>query len=157
MSQDATVKGVGISVSEEGMGSPAVLLEARNEVVPIFIGAEQARSIQLAHEGLPSERPMTHDLLIEMITEFGGAIDSVRIDDLADNTFYAKIDAERYLNSDRQEHVFDARPSDGVALALRVDCPITISDEVIDATGQPTDAFEIEDDDFDFDSEPTGM
>lgn len=100
---------------------------------------------------------MTHDLLVEMITKFGEAIDSVRIDDLADDTFYAKIDAEDYQNGDRQEHVFDARPSDGVALALRVDCPITISDEVIDAAGQPTDAFDVEGDDFDFDSEPPEM
>jgi len=142
MEHEATVEGVGIGVGEEGPGAPVVLLRARDEVVPIFVSSDQAQSMQLALEGEPFERPLTHDLLVEMVAEFGGAIDRVRIDDLADGTFYAKIDTEQYLDDRRKEMVFDARPSDGIALALRVDCPLIVSDEVVDEAGQPPDAFE---------------
>jgi len=151
MEHEATVEGVGIGVGEEGPGAPVVLLSARDEVVPIFISSDQAQSMQLALEGEPFERPLTHDLLVEMVAEFGAAIDRVRIDDLADGTFYAKIDTEQYLEDHRTEMVFDARPSDGIAIALRVDCPLIVSDEVIDEAGQPPAAFsETKDDDTEF-------
>lgn len=148
MSHTAAVRGVGISVGEEGMGAPAVLLEARDEILPIFIGASQAQSIEQARQDIPPERPMTHDLLIEMFTEVGGAIDLVRIDDLADNTFYAKVDAELIRAGERQKYVFDARPSDGIALAVRVGCPINVTDEVLDQAGRPVEEFleDVEDD-----------
>jgi bifunctional DNase/RNase len=153
MEHEATVEGVGIGVGDEGPGAPVVLLRAREEVVPIFVSSDQAQSMQLALEGEPFERPLTHDLLVEMVAEFGAAIDRVRIDDLADGTFYAKIDTEQYLDDRRKEMVFDARPSDGIAIALRVDCPLIVSDEVVDEAGQPPEAFEEapeEDDDTEF-------
>ncbi len=142
MEHEATVEGVGIGVGEEGSGAPVVLLRARDEVIPIFVSSDQAQSMQLAIEGEPFERPLTHDLMVEMIAEFGAAIDRVRIDDLADGTFYAKIDTEQYLGDRRKEMVFDARPSDGIAISLRVDCPLIVSDEVVDEAGQPPEAFE---------------
>jgi bifunctional DNase/RNase len=141
MPHSATVHGVGVTVGEEGMGAPAVLLEARDEILPIFIGAGQAQSIEQARQDIPPERPMTHDLLIEMFTEVGGAIDQVRIDDLADNTFYAKVDAELFRDGERQKYVFDARPSDGIALAVRVGCPIEITDDVLDVAARPAEEF----------------
>jgi bifunctional DNase/RNase len=143
MDHEAEVEGIGMSVDGDGGGAPAVLLSARGEVVPIFVSPGQAQSIAFALEGEPSERPLTHDLLIDMITEFGGAIDRVRVDDLAEGTFYAKVDAERYEEGQRDAFVFDARPSDGIALALRVDCPILVADEVIDGAGRPPEEFEI--------------
>jgi bifunctional DNase/RNase len=82
-----------------------------------------------------------------MVAEFGAAIDRVRIDDLADGTFYAKIDTEQYHGGERKQAVFDARPSDGIALALRVDCPIVVSDAVIEEERQPPEVFETERDD----------
>ncbi len=146
MEHEATVEGVGVGVSEEGPGAPVVLLSARDELIPIFISSDQAQSMQLALEGEPFERPLTHDLFVEMVAEFGAAIDRVRIDDLSDGTFYAKIDAEQYAGGERKDAVFDARPSDGIALALRVDCPIIVSDSVVDEAGRPPDAFEAEED-----------
>ncbi len=142
MEHEATVEGVGIGVGDEGSGAPVVLLGVRDEVVPIFVSSDQAQSMQLALDGEPFERPLTHDLMIEMVAEFGAAVDRVRIDDLADGTFYAKIDTEQYLGDRRRETVFDARPSDGIAIALRVDCPLIVTDEVIDEAGQPPEAFE---------------
>jgi bifunctional DNase/RNase len=136
---EATVEGVGVGVGDEGPGHPVVLLRAREELVPIFVSADQAQSMQRALDGTPFERPLTHDLFVDMVAEFGAAIDRVRIDDLADGTFYAKIDTEQYVDDERNEMVFDARPSDGIALALRVDCPIIVSDEVIDEAGRDPD------------------
>jgi len=146
MEHEATVEGVGVGVSEEGSGTPVVLLRAREEIVPIFVSTDQAQSMQLAIDGEPFERPLTHDLLVEMVAEFGGAIDRVRIDDLTDGTFYAKIDTEQYLAERRKEMVFDARPSDGIALALRVDCPLVVSDEVVDVAGRSPDEFDADED-----------
>ncbi|PSP83813.1 bifunctional nuclease family protein [Halobacteriales archaeon QS_6_64_34] len=144
MEHEATVEGVGVGVNEEGSGTPVVLLRAREEIVPIFVSSDQAQSMQLAIDGEPFERPLTHDLLVEMVAEFGGAIDRVRIDDLTDGTFYAKINTEQYLEDRRKEMVFDARPSDGIAVALRVDCPLVVSDEVVDAAGRSPEEFDTE-------------
>jgi hypothetical protein len=141
MAHAATVRGVGVSVRDDGERVPVVLLEAGDSVVPIFVSEDQAQSMQHALEGEPFERPLTHDLLVEMVTEFGGAIDRVRVDSLHDRTFYAKIDAEQYRDGERRELTFDARPSDGIAIALRIDCPIELADEVVDEAGRPDEAF----------------
>lgn len=144
MTHEATVHGLGMSVDDEGAEeTPVVVLRAREEAIPIFISADQAKSISHALEGRPFERPLTHDLFVEMLTEFGGAIDRVRIDALSENTFLAKIDAERYAAGERSTLTFDARPSDAIAIALRVECPILVADAVLDEAGRPPDAFEI--------------
>jgi bifunctional DNase/RNase len=144
MEYEATVEGVGVGIGEEGPGAPVVLLRAREELLPIFVSSDQAQSMQLALDGEPFERPLTHDLLVDMVAEFGAAIDRVRIDDLADGTFYAKVDTEQYHGGERSNMVFDARPSDGIALALRVDCAIIVTDEVLDEAGRPPEAFDID-------------
>ena len=144
MEHEATVEGVGVGVSDEGPGAPVVLIRAREEVIPIFVSADQAQSMQLALDGEPFERPLTHDLFVDMVAEFGAAIDRVRIDDLADGTFYAKIDAERYVDGEPETFAFDARPSDAIALAVRSECPITVSDEILDAAGRDPEEIEVE-------------
>jgi bifunctional DNase/RNase len=141
---EATVEGIGVGVGEDGTGAPVVVLESRDELLPIFVSNDQAQSMQLAIDGEPFDRPLTHDLFVDMIAEFGGAVDRIRIDDLADGTFYAKVDAEQYHGGERTELVFDARPSDGIALALRVDCPILVSDSVLDDAGRAPEEFDLE-------------
>lgn len=142
MTHQASVRGLGVSVTDDAE-TPVVVLEVRGEVLPIFISRDQARSIQHALDGEPFERPLTHDLFVDMIAEFGGALDRVRIDGLADGTFLAKLDAEQYHGGEREQKVFDARPSDAIALALREQCPIEISDEVVDEAGRPQAEFEV--------------
>ena len=143
---EASVEGVGVGVNDDGgRGNPVVLVHARDEILPIFVSADQAQSMQHALDNTPFERPLTHDLFVEMVAEFGAAIDRVRIDDLSDGTFYAKLDTEQYHGGERKQAVFDARPSDGIALALRVDCPIVVTDEVVDEAGRPPEAFESDD------------
>jgi bifunctional DNase/RNase len=145
MEHEAEVEGIGVGVGDEGVGAPAVVLRAGGKLVPIFVSPDQAQSMQLAIEGVPFDRPLTHDLLVEMITDFGGAFDRIRIDDLADSTFYAKIDAELWDDEgDRKKFVFDARPSDAIAIALRVDCPIIVGDDVVEDAGRDPDEFEVD-------------
>ena len=137
MDHEAEVEGIGVGLGPEGSRIPAIVLDVRGEFLPIFVTHDQADSIRLALSGEPFERPLTHDLMVEMVTEFGGAIDGIRIDDLSDGTFYAKVDAQRYENGEPEPFVFDARPSDAIALAVRVDCTITVSDEIVDEAGRP--------------------
>ncbi|KAB1196234.1 MULTISPECIES: bifunctional nuclease family protein [Haloferax] len=144
MKHRAVVRGIGVGVGEDGSNVPAVILEARDELLPIVITSDQAQAIQLGLSGEKFERPLTHDLLVEMVTEFGGAIDSIRIDDISNGTFYAKVDAERYTDGEAQTFVFDARPSDAISLAIRVDCPILVSDGVLDVAGQSPEAFDVD-------------
>lgn len=141
MDHEATVRGV--AVAEGDPEVPAVILEAREELLPIFVGGGQARSIQLALDGEPFDRPLTHDLVVDMVAEFGGAIDRVRVDDVSDGTFYAKLDAEQYDDGDRRKSVFDVRPSDAIAIALRVDCPILVTDEVLEEAAYPPDEIDL--------------
>lgn len=143
MDHTAEVEGIAVGIGPDGANVPAVVLSARGEYLPIFVTGDQAQAIQLGLTGDTFERPLTHELLVEMVTEFGGAIDGIRIDDLADGTFYAKIDAERYENGQPRKFVFDARPSDAIALAVRVDCPITVSDEILDSAGRPPSAVDL--------------
>lgn len=144
MTHEAEVEGIGVGVGDEGVGAPAVVLRVRDELVPIFVTPDQAQSMQLAIEEVPFERPLTHDLLVEMINDFGGAFDRVRIDDLSEGTFYAKVDAELYGDGERQKFVFDARPSDAIAIAVRVDCPILVDDTIVDEAGRDPELFEVE-------------
>lgn len=144
MSHEAEIEGIGVGADGEGGNVPAVILSARDELLPIFVTADQAQSIQLALEGEPFERPLTHDLMLNFVTELGGAVDRVRIDDLADGTFYAKIDIQRYENGRPEKFVFDARPSDAVSLGVRADCPIIVSDEILNQAGRPPEELEEE-------------
>ncbi|MFD1512705.1 bifunctional nuclease family protein [Halomarina rubra] len=138
MSPDATVRGVGVSVDDGGERTPVVMLDVGESVVPIFVSDDQAQSIRLALEGGSFERPLTHDLLLEMTAEFGAAVDRVRIDDLSEVTFYAKIETEQYRDGERRTLSFDARPSDAIALALRLNCPIEVSPSVVERAGRPS-------------------
>jgi bifunctional DNase/RNase len=139
MEHDATIRGIGVGVGAEGAGPPAVLLEARGQIIPIFVAPEQAQTIENARQGTPAERPLTHDLFVDVLDDLNGTLDRVRIDDLTDGTYYAKLDFTVKRGDDHTQIVRDARPSDGIGLAVRIDCPITIADAVIDEAGQTPD------------------
>lgn len=143
MEYEATVEGV--AVTQEERQVPAVILKARNQILPVFITSDQAQSIQLAINGESFERPLTHDLFVEMLTEFGGAVDRIRIDALQEGTFMAKLDLEQYKNGQRKEKTFDVRPSDAIAIAVRVEAPIYVSEDVMDAAGQGEETIRFDD------------
>jgi bifunctional DNase/RNase len=120
-----------------GTSTPLLLLEevGGQRVLPIFIGAPEAAAIAYALQGVRAPRPMSHDLLGTVITELGAQLFSVEIVELRDNTFFANL---RLVQSGR-EVIVSARPSDAVALALRVGAPILVSDSLMDEEGKVLD------------------
>ena len=110
-----------------------LLRDNRGRKAPIFIGAFETLAIQMALEGQPPERPMTHDLLKIAIDRLGGTIERITIDDLWQGTFYAKITVAQ-KGSETLD--IDCRPSDAIALALRARAPIYMAETVIEEVGR---------------------
>jgi bifunctional DNase/RNase len=117
-----------------GSSTPLLLLEevAGERVLPIFIGAPEAAAIAYALQGVESPRPMSHDLLGHVIGALGAQVFSVEITELIDNTFYANL---RLLRGN-EEVIVSSRPSDAVAVALRVGAPILVSDDLMASEGK---------------------
>jgi bifunctional DNase/RNase len=117
-----------------GSSTPLLLLEevGGDRVLPIFIGAPEATAIAYALQNIETPRPMSHDLLGNVITALGARLFAVEITHLVDNTFYSNL----RLLRDGQEVLVSARPSDAVALALRVGAPLLVSDELMNDEGQ---------------------
>ncbi|MBA2580213.1 MAG: bifunctional nuclease family protein [Thermoleophilaceae bacterium] len=109
---------------------PIVLLKTRegNKFLPIWIGHPEAAAILMKLQGANTPRPMTHDLMNEMLSELEVACTRVSVTELKENTFYASIT----LQLDGKEMEIDSRPSDALALAVRTSAPIFAAQEVID-------------------------
>ena len=114
-------------------GTPIIILKDVNSetMLPIWVGAYEANAIALEIEKIAPPRPMTHDLLRNLIVELGLKVDRVVVTSLRDNTFYAVIEL---LSETGDAMKLDLRPSDAIALALRADCPIYVDLEVIQAS-----------------------
>ena len=109
---------------------PIILLRDREglRVLPIWVGASEANAIALQIENITTPRPMTHDLLRNVIHDLKAEIRKIVVSDLKDNTFYALI----HLEVNGEPLAVDARPSDAIALALRARAPIFVEESVID-------------------------
>src|ERR1043166_3425437 len=108
---------------------PIVILKdvAGNSVLPIWVGVYEANAIALEIEKVTTPRPMTHDLIKNLLLGLHTSVRKVVVNDLREDTFYALI----WLEQDGQVISIDSRPSDALALALRLDCPIFVEDEVL--------------------------
>jgi bifunctional DNase/RNase len=105
-------------------------------ILPVWIGPWEAQAIAMRLQGISAERPLTHDLFAATLRELGVGVERVTIVSLADETFHARLD----LVTADGRHELDARPSDAIALAVRVDCPIYASAAVLDqAAALPDD------------------
>ena len=126
---------------------PLVILNdaSKKRALPIWIGHAEAQSIARALEGLKAERPLTHDLMINIVQKTGFKVHHIEINDLNENTYFATIVIEA---KEGELHSIDSRPSDAIALSLRVDCPIYITEKVFDNGTIPTE-LDSEDDDED--------
>ena len=124
-------------------GTPIVILKDKqgDRVLPIWVGVPEANAIALQIENVSTPRPMTHDLLRNIITDLEGRVDRVVVSDLKDNTYFAII----HLTVRGERVAVDARPSDAIALALRTRSPILVEEAVIenartaDFTAEPAD------------------
>ena len=99
--------------------------------LPIWIGPAEADAIAVKLQGVTVPRPLTHDLLSSVIDSLGATIESIIVNDLKSDTFYAKI----ILNIDGEQIEVDSRPSDALALAVRADVPIYADEAVLDKAG----------------------
>ena len=109
---------------------PIVILKDKpgDRILPIWVGIFEANAIALQMENIATPRPMTHDLLRNIIADLDGQVDRIVVSDLKDNTFYAVI----HLTVRGERVSVDARPSDAIALALRTRSPILVEESVID-------------------------
>jgi len=112
-------------------GTPIVILKDKQgeRVLPIWVGVPEANAIALQIENVSTPRPMTHDLLRNIIADLDGQVDRVVVSDLRDNTYFAII----HLTVRGERVAVDARPSDAIALALRTRSPILVEEAVIES------------------------
>ena len=124
-----------------------ILKEAdRDRYLPIWIGPWEASAIAMKLQGLTPERPLTHDLFATVLTTLDVRVERIVITDLADETYHARL----VLNRLGERHEIDARPSDAIALAVRLGVPVFASSDVLDrAATLPDDDDDTEDDDED--------
>ena len=128
---------IGALIMDPNTNTPIVVLKGidSDTILPIWVGAYEANAIALEIEKIVPQRPMTHDLLRNFIVETGLQVTRVTISDLRDNTFYALIEL---VDNNNQILALDARPSDAIALALRLDCAIFVEQNVIDISASST-------------------
>jgi bifunctional DNase/RNase len=127
MQIEMTIKGLMV---DPITNMPIIILRDKDgqRVLPIWVGIFEANAIALQIENISTPRPMTHDLLKNVIQDLKAAVQKVVVCDLRENTFYALI----YLGVNGDTIAVDARPSDAIALALRLRAPIFVEDSVID-------------------------
>jgi len=134
MQIEMTIKGLMV---DPITNMPIIILRDKDgqRVLPIWVGVFEANAIALQIENVTTPRPMTHDLLKNVIQDLHGRIEKIVVSDLKENTFYALI----YLTVAGEMVAIDARPSDAIALALRARAPIFVEESVID-NAKPFDA-----------------
>jgi uncharacterized protein len=127
MQIEMTIKGLMV---DPITNMPIIILRDKDgqRVLPIWVGVFEANAIALQIENVTTPRPMTHDLLKNVIADLRARIDKIVVSDLKENTFFALI----YLSVNGEVMAVDARPSDAIALALRARAPIFVEEKVID-------------------------
>lgn len=121
-----TIRGVCMKVTEQG-AVPTVILETdTGSCIPIYVGLWEALSISNALRGEMLPRPITHDLFPELFGKYAITVQSLQVDSLEDGVFYSRL----VLQHNGKEEILDCRPSDGIAIALRVNAPIFVDEEV---------------------------
>ena len=120
--------------------SPVVILasEELNKVLPIWIGQSEAWAIAMEISKVGSKRPMTHDLFKNTIVAMGGTLEKIEITELKEQTFYARL----LVTSDGKTIDIDARPSDSIALALKMGCPMFVEEELFNIHEQAPETTE---------------
>jgi hypothetical protein len=125
---EVQIEGV-FAAENNGQISRFVLVSDGERKLPILIGPFEAQAIQLVLENTRPDRPMTHDLLRNVLDRLNVTLDRVVIDDFWNTIYYAKL----YIKEGKEEHEIDARPSDAIAMAVRFDAPIFVADGILEA------------------------
>ena len=126
MEREFKIKGL---IMDPLTNSPIVILQSveKNTLLPIWVGIFEANAIALQIERIDTPRPLTHDLIKNILMQLNANVDKIVVTDLQENTFYAVI----HLRMNGDHITIDSRPSDAIALALRTDAPIYVTEDVI--------------------------
>ena len=138
---NAVIDAVRVAGGPDGNPIPVVVLAPEagsDEVLPIFIGWDEAVSIARGLEAEDIGRPLTHDLTLDIIEELGGRVERVVVSAIVESTYIADL----HLNTPRENVVVDARPSDSLALVSRTNAPIEVADDVFEDGRRPFEEFE---------------
>ncbi|WP_135826361.1 bifunctional nuclease family protein [Halorussus ruber] len=137
---NAEIDAVRVAMTDDGPVPVVVLApdDADEEVLPIFIGFEEAVSIARGMEAEDIGRPLTHDLTLDLVEELGGRVTRVVVSSLEDNTYIADL----HIDTPRGDTVVDARPSDSLALAARTNAPIEIETDVFESGRRDREEFD---------------
>ena len=139
---EAHIEGVRVAETPGGLAAVVTLaVDDAAEVLPIFIGVEEATSIAHGLDADDIGRPLTHDLLLDVMEELGGRVERVVVSGLEEDTYVADL----HVDTPRADAVVDARPSDSLALAARTDADIEVERSVFEAGSEPLEEY----DDFD--------
>ncbi|MFP4590523.1 MAG: bifunctional nuclease family protein [Halobacteriales archaeon] len=136
---DGHIDAVRVAPTPEG-GVPVVVLgvDGDDRVLPIFVGLPEATAIARGLEADDIGRPLTHDLLLDVVEELGGRVTGVEVAELADETYIADL----HLATPRGSATIDARPSDSLALAARTNAPIAVDEAVFEEGARPRAEFD---------------
>ncbi|MFC7116216.1 bifunctional nuclease family protein [Natronoarchaeum sp. GCM10025703] len=135
----ASIDAVRVAGTREGPVAVVILsVEDESDVLPIFIGFEEAASIARGIDAEDIGRPLTHDLLLDVVEELGGRVRHVEVTAVEDGTYIADL----CIDTPRGETTIDARPSDSLALASRTDASIEVAPDVFAAGARPASEFE---------------
>ncbi len=136
---DATIDAVRVAGTPDGpVGVLVLAVEEDEDVLPIFVGIEEATSIARGLDATDIGRPLTHDLLLDVMEELGSRIDRVVVSSIEDGTYHADL----HIQTPREMVVVDARPSDSLALAARTNAPIELDEEVYEDGRRKPEEFE---------------
>jgi bifunctional DNase/RNase len=129
------VKVAGITLDPTSK-TPVVVLVGDDKILPIWIGGLEAHAILMQLQGIEPPRPMTHDLLKRVILSLSASVERIVITDIRDSVYYAEI----IVKDGGVTIAIDARPSDAMALALRMECPILVESKVFDLISTETES-----------------
>lgn len=135
---DAFIDGVKVANTPSGT-VPVVLVgvEGDDDLLPVFVGFDEAMAIRRGLDAHDIGRPLTHDLLLDVMEELGGRVDAVEIADLREGTYIADL----HIDTPRESVVVDARSSDALALAARTNAPVSVAKDVFEAGREPPEEF----------------
>ncbi|HKA85834.1 MAG TPA: bifunctional nuclease family protein [Acidimicrobiales bacterium] len=126
---------VSVEAPERPTRTPVVILRevaGQRRVLPIFIGVPEAQAIALTMQNIETPRPMTHDLMKNLLDEVGAQVERITVTELREGTFFAEI----ILSSQGEVRTVSSRPSDAIALAIRIGSPIYAEEEVLEEAGR---------------------
>ncbi|HZA75261.1 MAG TPA: bifunctional nuclease family protein [Acidimicrobiales bacterium] len=126
---------VSVEAPERPTRTPVVILRevsGQRRVLPIFIGVPEAQAIALTMQNIETPRPMTHDLMKNLLDEVGAQVERITVTELREGTFFAEI----VLSAQGEVRTVSSRPSDAIALAIRIGSPIFAEEEVLEEAGR---------------------